>query len=41
MSWGAGWAVDWAQGKIEGPQVTVQPTGGVSQILKAAGQSQP
>ncbi len=41
MSWGVGWAVDWTQGKIEDPQVTVQPTGGVSQILKAAGQSQP
>jgi hypothetical protein len=37
MSWGVGWAVNWAQVKFEGPQTTVQ-TGGLSQILKAAGQ---
>jgi hypothetical protein len=37
MSWGAGWAVNWTQVKFEEPQTTVQ-TGGLSQILKAAGQ---
>jgi len=41
MSWGVGWAVDWAQIKIEGRQAAMQPAGGLSQILKAAGQSQP
>jgi hypothetical protein len=41
VSWGAGWAVDWAQVKVEGPQSTVQIAGGLSQILKAANQSQP
>ena len=41
MSWGAGWAADWAQVKVAGPQATVQTAGGLSQILKAAGQSQP
>lgn len=41
MSWGVGWAVEWAQTKVEGPQATVQTAGGLSQILKAAGQSQP
>lgn len=40
MAWGVGWAVNWAQFKVEGPQATVQP-GGLSQILKAAGQSKP
>jgi len=41
MSWGAGWAVDWTQGKIEGPQTAAQASGGLSQILKAANQGQP
>ena len=41
MAWGAGWAVDWTQSKNEGSQDTVQTAGGVSQILKTAGQSQP
>jgi hypothetical protein len=41
MSWGVGWAVEWAQTKVEGPQATLQTAGGLSQILKAAGQSQP
>ena len=40
MSWGAGWAVDWTQGKIEGPQAA-QASGDLSQILKAANQGQP
>ncbi len=40
LSWGAGWAMDWAQGKIEGPQAAAQNPSGLSQILKAAGQSQ-
>jgi hypothetical protein len=41
MSWGAGWAVDWTQVKAKDPQASVQPAGGLSQILKTAGQSQP
>jgi len=41
LSWGAGWAIDWAQGKAEGPQHTAQNQSGLSQIMKAAGQSQP
>lgn len=41
MSWGAGWTVGWAQIKTEGPQASVQTTGGLSQILKAANQAQP
>lgn len=41
MSWGVGWAVEWAQTKVEGPQATVHTAGGLSQILKAASQSQP
>ena len=40
MSWGAGWAVDWAQVKAEGPQA-MQTAGDLTQILKAASQSQP
>ncbi|MGA7749920.1 MAG: hypothetical protein WCA63_07200 [Gallionella sp.] len=39
MSWGAGWAVDWTQGKIDGPQTDAQT--GLSQLLKAANQGQP
>jgi hypothetical protein len=41
MSWGSGWAIDWAQGKVEGPQNTAQTSEGLSQILKAANQGQP
>ena len=41
MSWGVGLAVDWAQVKVEGPQAIVQTRVGLSQIMKAAGQSQP
>lgn len=40
-SWGVWWAVDWAQTKVAEPQVAVQSSGGVSQILKAANQTQP
>ncbi|MEO8331141.1 MAG: hypothetical protein ABI479_01810 [Gallionella sp.] len=41
VSWGAGALVDWAQVKIEGPQAVAQPSGDLSQLLKAAGQAQP
>ena len=41
MSWGVGWTVGWAQIRVEGPQASVQTTGGLSQILKAANQAQP
>lgn len=41
LSCGAGWAIDWAQGKVEDPQATAQNQSGLSQIMKAAGQSQP
>ena len=41
MSWGVGWTIDWTQSKFEGPEVTAQPSGDLSQILKAAGQGQP
>ncbi|MGA9664839.1 MAG: hypothetical protein WBQ69_00115 [Gallionella sp.] len=40
LSWGVGWSIDWAQGMIEGPQTAAQNPSGLSQILKAAGQSQ-
>jgi hypothetical protein len=40
MSWAGGWAVDWTQGKIEGP-AAVQAPGATSLILKAASQGQP
>lgn len=38
LSWGAGWTIDWGQGKVEGKQATVQTPSGVSQLLKDAGQ---
>lgn len=41
MSWGVGWAVDWAQVKVEGPQAAAQTSGELSQLLKAASQAQP
>ena len=41
MSWGAGKAVDWAQGKTQGPQSATQNPGDLSQPLKAADQAQP
>lgn len=42
VSWGAGEAVDWTQEKIEGPQAVAatQDSGELSQLLKAAGQTQ-
>ena len=41
MSWVVGWGVDWAQMKIEGPQASVQPPSGLTQLMKDAGQQQP
>jgi hypothetical protein len=41
VSWGSGEAVDWAQEEIEGPQIAAQSSGDLSQLLKAAGQTQP
>lgn len=41
MSWGAGWAVDWTQIKVEGPQASDQTPGGFTQLMKDAGQQQP
>ena len=41
VSWGAGEMVDWAQEKIEGPQPAAQNVNDLSQLLKAAGQTQP
>jgi hypothetical protein len=41
MSWGAGWAVDWAQIKVEGPQASTQAPSGLTQLMKDAGQQQP
>jgi hypothetical protein len=41
ISWSAGEAVDWTQGKIAGPQPAAQNAGDLSQLLKAAGQAQP
>ena len=38
ISWGSGELVDWAQEKIEGPQAKAQPSGDLSQLLKAVGQ---
>lgn len=40
MSWGAGWAVDWTQGKA-GDAAAVQTPADLSVILKAANQGQP
>lgn len=42
VSWGSGEAADWAQGEVEGPQIAAQSSSGdLSQLLKAAGQTQP
>jgi hypothetical protein len=38
LSWGAGWAVDWGQGKNEGLQASSQTPGGLTQLMKDAGQ---
>lgn len=40
VSWGSGEVTDWAQEKIEGPQVATQTSGDLSQLLKAVGQAQ-
>ena len=41
VSWGAGEAVDWTQGKTEGPQAAAQTSDDLSQLLKAVSQAQP
>lgn len=41
VSWSAGEAVDWTQGKTEGPQPAAQTSDDLSQLLKAVGQVQP
>jgi len=41
VSWGAGEAVDWTQGKTEGPQPAAPASGDLPQLLKAVGQAQP
>jgi predicted PurR-regulated permease PerM len=41
VSWGAGVAVDWTQGKIEGPQPVAKTSDDLSQLLKTVGQAQP
>jgi hypothetical protein len=37
VSWGAGDAVDWAQGKIEGPRQASQTPNDLTQLLKEVG----
>lgn len=41
VSWGVGEAVDWTEGKIEGPKAVAQPADDLTQLLKAVGQAQP
>ncbi len=41
VSWGSGEAVDWAQGRSEGPKTTAQSPSDAQQLLKAAGLAQP
>ena len=41
ISWGAGEAVDWFQGKPDVPQPQAQTPGDLSQLLKAIGQGKP
>jgi hypothetical protein len=41
VSWGSGEAVDWAQGRSEGPRTSVQSPNDAQQLLKAAGLAQP
>jgi hypothetical protein len=41
MSWVAGWAVDWTQTRVEGPQASVQTPSGLTQLMKDANQQQP
>ena len=41
MSWVAGWAVDWTQTRVEGPQTSIQTPSGLTQLMKDANQQQP
>jgi hypothetical protein len=41
MSWVVGWAVDWTQTRVEGPQASIQTPSGLTQLMKDAGQQQP
>ncbi|GAO36028.1 hypothetical protein SCT_1426 [Sulfuricella sp. T08] len=41
VSWGAGEAVDWTQGKTGEPQAAAQTSADLSQLLKAVSQAQP
>lgn len=41
LSWGAGAALEWVQLKIDGPEVSAQPSGDLFRLLKASGQAQP
>ena len=41
VSWGAGALVDWAQGKIEGPQAAAQTPSNFSRLPKDAGKTKP
>jgi hypothetical protein len=41
MSWVAGWAVDWTQTRVEGPQASIQTPSGLTQLMKDANQQQP
>ncbi|UOA07918.1 hypothetical protein [Methylobacter sp. S3L5C] len=38
VSWGSGEIVDWTQEKIQGPQLVVQASGDLSQLLTMIGQ---
>ncbi len=38
VSWGSGEIVDWTQEKIQGPQLAVQSSGDLSQLLTMIGQ---
>lgn len=38
VAWGGGTFADWAHVKIAGPQATLQKSGDLTQLLKAAGE---
>jgi hypothetical protein len=38
VAWGGGTFADWAQIKIAGPQATLQKSGEITQLLRAAGE---
>lgn len=40
LSWGAGWAADWTQEKLEGQPPPAQTSVEVSQLMKAVDQTQ-